>query len=88
MNELLTEMRARVDADVTGKLLEEFVRERKEAGLQREEARSLLTELLDECNSVVPETPTVTRKIEAISNILDLVMGNANISEYLIYPKL
>ena len=87
MKDLLTEMRTRIDTDVTGKLLEEFVRERKDAGMQREEARRLLTELLEEYNGVVPETPTVTRKMEGISNILDLVMGNANISEYLIYPK-
>ena len=73
--ELLIEMRRRIEADASGNSVANLVKEQKEVGLRKSDAQRLLTLLMKEYQEILPRTQAVEAREDAIAEVLDRVVG-------------
>jgi len=85
--ELIRRMRDELEADPSGKKLEVLIRAEKERGLMRQQAFECLFSVLQELNSIEPETDLTQKMIESVQDVLDFVTAAGSNADFWIYPR-
>jgi hypothetical protein len=73
-NEILATIRQRIGIDASGEAVGDFIIELKAAGLQKADAKRLLTVVMLECREL-NQDPLAETKEEGIAAVLDRVTG-------------
>ena len=83
----INRMEKLLESDAEDETLFQYLIELRQLGVTQQDARRMLTILLDKYRTVNPPTKRSELLDDKVCDMLDCVMGNTGNSEYWVYPE-